>query len=229
MTALIAEHSISAANPPGRLFPPSRRRPSAGENVTERQNLPGRESLSRHESLAERENPPDRANPPDQENPSIQHAPSDGRDAPVAPPAPRVPRPQASVTSAASATSAALPLVVSVNSTTGRPESLVLVADRSARSVTLARRGRGLASLTVQTAEILRAAASTGRPAAAVEIAVVARDRRAGRLRVAVLGPQITMTLLAGGYELRCWQVPQRGALAAMLGRALAHLVREAR
>ncbi|WP_157434287.1 MULTISPECIES: hypothetical protein [Actinoalloteichus] len=115
-----------------------------------------------------------------------------------------------------------------MDSRSGRPESLVLVADRRSRSVTLAIRGHGLASVTVDSLGVLLGAVATERPSAAIAITVVGRDHRAWRLHVAVLGPQAVLTLASGAARLP-WRIPRRAELASALTRTVHHLTGEPR
>ncbi|APU15977.1 MULTISPECIES: hypothetical protein [Actinoalloteichus] len=102
--------------------------------------------------------------------------------------------------------------------------TLVLVADRASRSVSLACQGRGFAALSARSTGLLLSTVTTERPAAAIEFGVVGRSLRTCVLRVRVLGPQATVTLTADRLVLHRLTVVPRSALATAAARAVAHL-----
>ncbi|APU21639.1 hypothetical protein [Actinoalloteichus sp. GBA129-24] len=120
----------------------------------------------------------------------------------------------------------AAPLVSAVPAhvTPGGSMSLVLVADRTTRSVALASAGRGLAALNSRAARLVCDTVTDPRPVLAVEVAATGRDHQACRVRVVVHHGQVTILLLSGETTVRQWHIARRGALAVALTSAVAHV-----
>ncbi|AOS61618.1 hypothetical protein [Actinoalloteichus hymeniacidonis] len=113
---------------------------------------------------------------------------------------------------------------VSVHTATGGSFTLVLVANRSAGSVSLACRGRGFASFASREAGLLLRTVTTERPSATTTFNVIDRARQTGQLRVTVLGPRAIMQVAVGNLVLQRFIVPDRATLATATARVVDHL-----
>ncbi|AOS66073.1 hypothetical protein [Actinoalloteichus hymeniacidonis] len=123
-------------------------------------------------------------------------------------------------------TSTSTPCVATVlaHTHTGQPETLVLIAEQHSRAITLAVKGRGLATLTARSAERVHQVLTTDRPSAALELPVLGRGRQTATLRITVHGIGVHLGLLTGRTLTHRWRIHSRPAFTTATARAIAYL-----